>query len=139
MEAEYVRERRRRRTVVMLGIILAILAAAAVYYFVTNRPGGGTGEVPQKEIVVAAVEMLENTPIEVADVRVETGTDSPALALAATSPAQVVGQVARVRISAGSPILAGMYGLGTAAGLEIIPQGEELTPDSPLWRAVSVS
>src|SRR5687767_340138 len=137
MEAEYARERRRRRTVVILGIILAILAAAAVYYVVSQRPAG-TGEAPQKTIVVAAIDIAAETEIELQMIRSETVTDSAALTLAATSAEQVVGQRALVRITAGSPILAGMYGAATAAGLAVIPQGEELTPDSPDYRAVSV-
>ena len=139
MEAEYVRERRRRRTVVILGLILAILAAIAVYWLVTNRPAGGQGPTTDKTIVVAAVQIDEQTVIEASDVREITVADSPAVATAATSVEQVVGQVTRIQINANWPILAGMYGQGTAAGLAIIPPGEELTPDSPPWRAVSVS
>lgn len=138
MEAEYVRERRRRRTVVILGLVLAILAAIAVYWLVTRPGGGGPGPTTQKTIVVAAVDIEAQAVIEPSDVRITTVTDSAALSLAATSPTQVVGQVAFIRITAGSPILAGMYGQGSGAGLAIIPEGEELTPDSPPWRAVSV-
>ena len=139
MEAEYVRERRRRQTVVILGVVLAILAAGAVYFLVSRPPGAGQGPTTDKTIVVAAVEIVEQTVIKASDVRTEVVNDSSALSSAATSTAQVVGQVARIRITAGSPILAGMYGQGTAGGLEIIPEGEELTPDSPAWRAVSVN
>jgi Flp pilus assembly protein CpaB len=139
MEAEYVRERRRRRTVVILGVILAILAAAATYYLVTQRGGGGgAGEIPKKTIVVAAAPIVERETIEPADVRTTEVADSEALATAATSVEQVIGQLARINIAPGSPILAGMYGQGTTGGLEVIPPGEELTPDSPDYRAVSV-
>src|SRR5688572_8032554 len=126
MEAEYARERRRRRTVVILGIILAILAAAAVYYVVSQRGPAGAGEVPQKTIVVAAQEIAAETVIDLSMLRTATVADSAALSLAATSVEEVVGQRALVLITAGSPILDGMYGIATARGLSVIPQGEEL-------------
>jgi Flp pilus assembly protein CpaB len=137
MEAEYVRERRRRRTVVILGIVLAILAATATYYLVT-RQGGGPATATQKTIVVAAVDIPQGDVIEPGDLRETPVTDSAALATAATNSSQVVGRVAFIRIPAGSPLLAGMFGQGSATGLAILPEGEELTPDSPPWRAVSV-
>jgi Flp pilus assembly protein CpaB len=136
MEAEYVRDRRRRRTVVLLGVLLAVLAAAAVYYLVTRQQ---PQTVTQKTIVVAAVAITERSVIKSTDIKTEEVPDSPALASVATDPAAVVGKVARVGIPAGAPVFPAMYGEGTIGGLAIIPEGEELTPDSPPWRAVSVT
>ncbi len=138
MEAEYVNERRRRRMIVLVGVLLAVVAAAATYYLVT-RPGSSTPPAAQKTIVVAAVDIPARTPIEAAMLTTVTVPDSSALDFALTDPNLAVAKIPAVDIAAGQPISADMFSSGTAAGLVILQPDETISPDSPIWRAVSVT
>jgi Flp pilus assembly protein CpaB len=138
MEAEYVGERRRRRLIILIGVLLAVAAAVATYYLVT-RPSGSTTPVTQKTIVVAAVAIPARTEIQASMLTTSTVPDSPALSFALTDPNVAVGQVTVVNIAAGQPIQANMFSAGTAGGVAILQPGETISPDSPIWRAVSVT
>jgi Flp pilus assembly protein CpaB len=138
MDAEYVSERRRRRLVVIFGVLLAVVAAAATYYLVT-RPSAAPEPIATKTIVVASQAIAARTQIEADKVTTETVPDSHALDFALTDPSLVIGNVTVVDIAAGQPISADMLSAGTAAGLAILQPGETISPDSPIWRAVSVT
>jgi len=137
MEAEYVGARRRRRITVLLGLLLAVLAAGAVYYLVA-RPSTAL-PVAQRTIVVAAQAIPARTVITLTMLRTETVPDDPALSAVVTDPATVVNNLALVSIAAGDVITRSMFGSGNAAGISILGPEETVAPDSPLWRAVSVS
>ncbi len=138
MEAEYVGERRRRRLIILIGVLLAVVAAVATYFLVT-RPSGGTTPVTQTTIVVAAQDIPARTTIDASMLTTATVPTSSALSFALTDPTAAVGQVAAIDIAAGQPIQANMFSAGTAAGVAILQPGETISPDSPIWRAVSVT
>jgi Flp pilus assembly protein CpaB len=137
MEAEYLAERRRRRLVVILGLLLAVAAAAATYYVVT-RPVAAPVEVPQRSIVVAATNIAARTVISSDMLRTLTVPDDPAFDAVLADPAQAVGSLSAIDIAAGDPITSSMFASGTGAGLPILGPLETVSPDSPIWRAVSV-
>ena len=138
MEAEYGNERRRRQLIVLVGVVLAVVAAVATYYLVTRQPAT-SAPVTQKTIVVAAQEIPARTVIDASMLTTSTVPDSPALSFALTDPNAAIGQVTVVDIAAGQPVQANMFSAGTAGGLAILQPGETISPDSPIWRAVSVT
>jgi len=137
MEAEYLADRRRRRLVVIVGAILAVAAAAATYYLVT-RPAVAPVEQPTRPIVVAATNISARTVITAGMLRTATVVDDPALVSVLSDPAEAIGSLAAIDISAGDPITSGMYSTVSGAGLPILGPLETVAPDSPVWRAVSV-
>jgi Flp pilus assembly protein CpaB len=137
MEAEYVGARRRRRITVLLGLVMAVVASGAVYYLVT-RPSTAPS-VPQRTIVVAAQEIPARTLITDNMLVTRTVPDDPALSAVISDPAQVVNNLALVSIASGDVITRSMFGSGNAAGVSILGPQETVSPDSPVWRAVSVS
>jgi Flp pilus assembly protein CpaB len=69
----------------------------------------------------------------------DTVPDDPALSAAVSDPAAVVDNLALVNIAAGDLITRSMFGPGNAAGISILAPDETVAPDSPIWRAVSIS
>ena len=137
MEAEYLGERRRRRIIVIVGAVLAVVAAGATYW-VATRPSAGPVVQPKRDIVVAAADIPARTVIETAMLRVRSVDDDPALDAVLDNPASIVGNLSAIDIAAGDPITASMFGSASGAGLAILGPQETVSPDSPIWRAVSV-
>jgi Flp pilus assembly protein CpaB len=138
MEAEYTGERRRRRIIVLAGLVLAVLAAGAVYYLLTTRPTSPPSATT-RTVVVAARDIPARTTIEAAMLSTKQVPDDPALANVLSDPAVAINSVAVFDIRAGDLVTPSMFGSGTQAGLPILAPGETIAPDSPIWRAVSVS
>jgi Flp pilus assembly protein CpaB len=103
-----------------------------------SRPAAAPTDVPQRNIVVAAENITARTVITTAMLRTDVVTDDPALDSVLSDPADVVGSLAAIAISAGDPITASMFAGASGAGLPILGPLETVSPDSPLWRAVSV-
>jgi Flp pilus assembly protein CpaB len=137
MEAEYAGARRRRRITILLGLVLAVVASGAVYYLVSRPTTAPT--VVQRTIVVAAQAIPARTVITAPMLRTETVPDDPALSAVLSDPAAAVNNLALVSIAAGDVITRSMFGSGNAAGISILGPEETVAPDSPIWRAVSVS
>jgi Flp pilus assembly protein CpaB len=138
MTAEYANDRRRRRLVILVGLILAIAATAGAYFVLGNR-STTQPTVTQRTVVVAAQDIPARTLITQPMVTTKQVPDSPVLASIASDPNQVIGKLALVAISAGAPIAADVYGTGTASGINILAPDETIGPDTPIWRAVSVT
>jgi Flp pilus assembly protein CpaB len=139
MTDDFVAERRRRRFVLIGGLGLGLVAAVAVYFLLT-RPGGGTAVVtpPPKTIVVTTVAIKAHTQILENMVKTDTVPDDPAWTVAATSVSEVVNQVALVDIPLGAPVLKTMIS-GSTDRVPILAADETVGPDSPIWRAVSIT
>jgi len=138
MTAEYANDRRRRRLVILIGLILAIVAIVGTY-LVLSRNSTSQPTVTMRNVVVAAETIPARTLITTEMLAVRSVPDNPALAPLASDPAQVVGKLALVQISAGTPIAADVAGTGTATGISLLAPNETIGPDTPLWRAVSVT
>jgi Flp pilus assembly protein CpaB len=139
MTDDFVAERRRRRFVLIGGLVLGLIAAVAVYFLLT-RPGNpqAVATPPPKTIVVASILIKAHTQILDNMVATQSVPDSPVWANTATDKTTVVGQVALVDIPLGAPIQNTMLS-GGSGGLTIIPPDETVGPDSPIWRAVSIT
>src|SRR4029079_614471 len=93
----------------------------------------------QKTIVVAAVPIQAHTQILANMVKTDTVPDDPASDGTATEVSGVVGHVALVSIATGQPVQNAMISGQSGQGLEIIPPDATVGPDSPIWRAVSIT
>ena len=139
MTDDFVAERRRRRLVLTGGLVLGLIAAVAVYFLLTRPGGGAVAPTPQpKTIVVAAVEIQAHTQILANMVKTDTVPDDPAWDGTATDVTKVVGQVALVNIGINQPVQNAMLS-GSGQGINIIPADATVGPDSPIWRAVSIT
>jgi Flp pilus assembly protein CpaB len=139
MTDDFVAERRRRRFVLIGGLVLGLIAAVAVYFLLTRPSSGPSNPTPPpKAIVVASVLIKAHTQILDNMVSTQNVPDSSAWANTATDKTAVVGQVALVDIPLGAPVQNSMLS-GSRQGLTIIPAGETVGPDSPIWRAVSIT
>jgi Flp pilus assembly protein CpaB len=140
MTDDFVAERRRRRFVLIGGLGLGLVAAVAVYLLLT-RPGGGQAVATPKQqtIVVAAIAIKAHTQIESNMVKTALVPESDAWDNTATDVADVVNKVALVNIPIGAPMQESMFGTGTAGGVQILGPDETVGPDSPIWRAVSIT
>ena len=115
------------------------MAAAAVYFLLT-RPQGGTAATPaQTTIVVAAINIKAHTQILPEMVKTQSVPDDPVFDEHGDQVADVVGSVALVDITAGQPMQNSMISTGNAGGVAILEPGETVGPDSPIWRAVSIT
>jgi Flp pilus assembly protein CpaB len=124
--------------VVLIGILLAVVASGATYYLL-SRPSSNAQPVPQRTVVVAAQTIPARTRITAEMLRTERVPDSGALQRVLEDQADAVGKLAAINIAPGDLISASMYAAGTAGGMNIIAPDETIGPDSPVWRAVSIT
>jgi Flp pilus assembly protein CpaB len=140
MQPDFVAERRRRRLVLTFGLVLGLAAAAATYFLITRPPSGTPTATPAaRTIVVAAVDIKSRTQILPVMLRTQSVPDSPVFDGTASEIDAVVGKIALVDIDAGQALQASLFGEGNAAGVSILTPGETVGPDSPIWRAVSIT
>jgi Flp pilus assembly protein CpaB len=140
MTSEFGGERRRRRIIVIIAVALAIVAALGTYSLAT-RPGGGgpAASSALRTVVVAATEIKARTQITQEMLTTASVPDVAAFRTAISDPALAIGNVAVIDLVAGQVIQASMYSTGNPEGVQILAPGETVAPDSPVWRAVSVS
>jgi hypothetical protein len=138
MEAEFSGEGRRRRVLLIVGGLLALVAAGATFYFSRSAPAEASPVVMQS-IVVAAQDIPARTIITSAMVATAQMPASPLLGDVLADASGAVGKVAAVGIQKNQLISIGLLGTGAAGGgISILSPDETISPDSPVWRAVSV-
>ena len=141
MEMEYKDNNRRGKFVIIAGVVLAVVAGAASFYLISQARGDGTGEVTLVDVVVAAQAIPARTPIPpggvvLAKVPLDTATQVGI----ATDPAKLVGQVLGVPVAMGQPIYLNMIASASGqSGFSILEPDETVAPDSPAWRAISIT
>ncbi len=143
MEFEYKDPARGRgRMVVFAGVILALAAGAAAFYVLTMaQQQAGQSGIEKVAVVVATRDIPARKPIEAADVEVREIPVDPSNAQGVfTNPTKVIGLVASVTILAGQPVFANLLASQSGGGqFSILDPGETVGPDSPAWRAVSLT
>lgn len=131
-------ETRRRRILVALGIVLAAVAAIGAFTLV-NRPVAPPPVIPTTSVLVANVDIPARTLIEPGQVGLTDVPSSAVLAQAVTDPAQAVGRLTAVSIYAGQQITPNLLGGASDVDFVILEPEETISPDSPAWRAISVT
>ena len=142
MDLEFRDDRRRGRVIIAIGLILAVVAGGAAFFLVTqaNQQAGQAGL--QRVSVVVAIRAIPARQVIVAeDVEVRQVPLDPTNANGVvTDPKAVVGRIPAVTILQGQLVTQNMLA-STQAGDEfsILGPGESLGPDSPAWRAISIT
>jgi len=142
MEMEYRDNRRRSRIIIVLGLIFALIAGASAFWVLNQAQlEAGTGSAATTPIVVAVRLIPARKPIEAGDVAVREVPIDPTNANGVfLSADKVVGLIPGVNILEGQPIYANFLASAALGGqFEILAPGETLAPDSPAWRAVSLT
>jgi len=142
MEMEYKDHRRRSRIIMILGLILAVVAGASAFFLVNQaQQEAGTGAGETTPIVVAVRLIPARKAIEAGDVAVRNVPIDPTNAAGVfTSVDKVVGLIPGVNILEGQPIYANFLASAALGGqFQILAPGETMAPDSPAWRAVSLT
>jgi Flp pilus assembly protein CpaB len=140
MQTDFVAERRRRRLVLTFGLVLGIAAAAATYFLISRPGGGGPTATPAlRTIVVAAKNINAREQITAEMLTTQAVPDSPVFDGTATDVNAVVGKIALVNIATGQALQASLFGAGNPSGVTILAPDETVGPDSPIWRAVSIT
>jgi Flp pilus assembly protein CpaB len=140
MEMEY-DNGRRGRFIIVLGLILAVVAGGSAFFVVNNAQRTGAGNVQTTPLVVAIRQIPARKPIEAGDVAVrDVPVDPTNLTGTFTDPTKVIGLIPGVTILADQPIYTNLLASQIRGGaFSILEPGETLAPDSPLWRAVSMT
>jgi len=140
MEMEFKDNSRRRTLVLVVGVLLAIGAGAVAFMLSSQDAEAPVETIPVRNIVVAAEliparQTIAGTQLTIRSVPRDATNDD-----AFVDPNEVEGKVAAVPILANQPItenlLINAVGIGQ---IDILEPNETVAPDSPVYRAVSLS
>jgi Flp pilus assembly protein CpaB len=141
VELEYNDNSRRSKYIIVLGVAMALLAGGGAFFLINQaqqQGSGGAGELVP--VVVAARSIPERHTITPADLAVAqvpvdlvgTGTFS--------DPSKLLARISAVAILPGQPIAANLIASTAEGGqFSILKPDETISPDSPAWRAVSIT
>jgi Flp pilus assembly protein CpaB len=124
------------------GLLLALCAGIGSYVLLSRaQQSAGSAAIPQVTVVVAARTIVAREPIVADDLKVRNvPMDSTNAQGTFQSVDQIVGRTSGVTILQNQLVTSNLFAFsaGTAA-VAILDPGESITPDSPDWRAVSIS
>lgn len=142
MEMEYKDPSRRGRYIVIIGVILALVAGAAAFYLIsTAQQQAGQAGLQRVSVVVAlqtipARKLIEATDLEVREVPLDP-TNAQGIV---STPDKVIGRVPSVTILAGQMVTTNLMASSAEGGqFSVLGPDESIGPDSPVWRAISVT
>jgi Flp pilus assembly protein CpaB len=142
MEMEYKDSGRRGKFVIVLGIILALAAGGAAFYLINQaQQQAGQGPLQKVGVVVATRDIPARKPIEADDLTVRDVPIDPTNERGIyKDPSDLIGKVLAVTAFQGQMVTANMLASTTAgSGFSILFPEETIAPDSPAWRAVSLT
>jgi Flp pilus assembly protein CpaB len=141
MEMEYKDSNRRGKFVIIVGVVLAVVAGAASFYLISQARNDGPGEAVLVPVVVAAQAIPARAPIAPGAVVVrQVPLDEATQVGIVTDPAKIVGKVLAVPVAIGQPIYLNMVASASGqSGFTILGPDETVSPESPAWRAISLS
>jgi len=139
MEMEFKDTGRRRR--LMLILVGAALALAAGYgAFTIASHGGPAPQVVKKSVLVAARDIPARTTVSQDDLTMRDVPIDEALSQSYNAQTDVVGRVTSVPIYTDQQITPNLFATSSAdTDFSILGAGEQITPTSPVWRAVSIN
>jgi Flp pilus assembly protein CpaB len=141
MEMEYKDNSRRGKFVIIAGVVLAVVAGAASFYLISQARSEAPDDVTLIDVVVAAQAIPARTQIAPgAVVLAKVPLDEATQVGIATDPTRLVGQVLAVPVAIGQPIYLNMIASASGqSGFSILGPDETVAPDSPAWRAISIT
>ena len=142
MEIEYQDSSRRGKWIVAVGLLLAVVAGGGAFFVVSQaqQQAGQTG-VQTSAVVVAAKDIAGRKVIDAADLEVrQLPVDGATAQGVFADGSKLIGLMTGVPILKGQPVYANMLaGQSQGTGFSILAPGETVSPDSPAWRAVSIT
>jgi Flp pilus assembly protein CpaB len=142
MEIEYKDNNRRGKFVIIVGVVLAVVAGGAAFYLIQQaQQTAGRGEAQLVDVVVAKQRIPARTPILPGAVEVrKVPLDEETQVGIVTKPAELTGKVLAISLEIGQPIYSNMIATASGtSGLAILGPDETIAPDSPAWRAISIT
>jgi Flp pilus assembly protein CpaB len=141
MEMEYKDNNRRGKFVIIAGVVLAVVAGAASFYLISQARNEAPGDTVLVDVVVAAQAIPARAPIAPGAVVVrKVPLDTATQVGIATDATKLVGQVLAVPVAIGQPIYLNMIASASGqSGFSILGPDETVAPDSPAWRAISIT
>ena len=131
-------QRGRRKAMLIVGMLMAGIAGLTIY--VASTGTAQAQPVATRAMIVAARDIPARTIISLNDLAQRSLPDDPYLQTAVVDPTRVVGKMAGVIILRDQPILPNLLTTTVpGAQFSILSPDETVSPDSPTWRAVSVS
>jgi Flp pilus assembly protein CpaB len=142
MEMEYKDSNRRGKVVIILGVVLAVVAGGAAFYLINQaQQSAGQGDLQKVKVVVAAQIIPARTPIQPGAVTVTEIVLDPATQVGiVTDAVSLTGKVLAIPVAIGQPIYSNMIASTSGqSGISILEPNETIAPDSPAWRAISIT
>jgi Flp pilus assembly protein CpaB len=127
---------------VVIGVALAIVAGGAAFFLINQaQQEAGQAGLQKVAVVVAAQTLPARKIIEPTDVTVrEIPIDQTNEQGIASTPDKVIGRVPAVAILQGQMVLTNLLASSTEGGqFTVLGPEESVGPDSPEWRAVSMT
>ncbi len=142
MEYEYRDPSRRGKYIVAVGLVLALIAGGGAFLVISQaQQQAGQSGLQTTTIVVAAKEIPSRKVIGPEDLEIRQLPLNDATAQGVyADPTKIVGLVAAASILKGQPVYANMLaGQSQGSQFSILRPTETISPDSPAWRAVSIT
>jgi Flp pilus assembly protein CpaB len=142
MEMEYTDTSRRGKLIVGLGLVLGLAAGFGAFFLINQaQQQAGQAGLQRVTVVVAAQPIAARKPIEAADIEVREIPIDPTNAQGIVStPDLVIGRVTAVTILPGQMVTTNLLASSASGGqFSILEPTETVGPDSPAWRAVSLT
>ncbi|TAK02690.1 MAG: Flp pilus assembly protein CpaB [Chloroflexota bacterium] len=143
MEMEYKdTSGRRGKAIIVLGLVLAVAAGGAAFFLINQaQQQAGQGELQKVSVVVAARDIPARKPIEPDDLIVrEVPIDATNGKGIVANPSDLVGRVLAVTVLKDQLVLTNLIASAAGGGgFAILGPDETVGPDSPAWRAVSLT
>ena len=142
MEMEYKDDNRRGKFVIIVGVVLAVVAGGAAFYLINQaQQNASQGPAEKVKVVVAAQIIPARTPIQpTALTVVEIPLDPATQVGIIKDPLQLSGKVLAIPVAVGQPIYSNMIASASGqSGFSILGPDETVAPDSPAWRAISIT
>ena len=139
---EYRDPSKRGRWIVIIGVVLALAAGGAAFFLINQaQQEAGQAGLQKVAVVVAAQTIPARKIIEATDVTVrEIPIDQTNEQGIASTPDKVIGRVPAVAILQGQMVLTNLLASSTEGGqFTVLGPEESVGPDSPEWRAVSMT
>ena len=140
MEMEFKDNSRRRTLVLVVGVLLALGAGAAAFMLSSQGTDEPVETIPTRDVVVASELINERQTISGTQLPIRSVPRDATNEQAFTDINQVEGSIAAIPILANQPITENMLTKAVGVGqVDILEANETVTPDSPAYRAVSLT
>lgn len=138
MEMEFKDNSRKRRFLLLIGAALAVLAGGAAF-MLSNQGNTAQAQVEMRQVLVAAREIPARTVLTASDLALKELPKDAVVVQAFDDPNRVVGLVTGVPVYLDQPITPNLLATSSAdSAFSILAPDEQVGPDTPFWRAVSV-